>query len=319
MVLLLGGTGYVGEAFALELARRQIDHRVLSRSSEDYTRFDVLRSILKRERPVFLINAAGYTGKPNVDACESDKAGTLQGNALFPAMVAMACATEGVAWGHVSSGCIFSGAKVRRNGVWEVHRDLNTPELRSLFDRDPALFAGFTEKDEPNFSFRRPPCSFYSGSKALGEESIVGTGSSYIWRLRIPFDGNDGPRNYLSKLQRYTKAYDNINAISHREDFARACLDLWVARAPFGIYNVVNPGAVSTRQVIERMKRALGLQREFEYWADDREFYDKAARAPRSNCILDASKLLAAGVAMRPVEAALDSALANWVPEARSS
>ena len=81
---------------------------------------------------------------------------------------------------------------------------------------------GFTETDAPNFTFRDPPCSFYSGTKALGEEAIAGVGQSYIWRLRIPFDEFDNARNYLSKVQRYAKVYDNVNSISHRGDFVRA-------------------------------------------------------------------------------------------------
>ena len=32
----------------------------------------------------------------------------------------------------------------------------------------------------------------------------------------------------------------------------------------------------------------------------DKEFYGGAARAPRSNCVLDVSKLLAAGAQIRP-------------------
>ena len=51
--------------------------------------------------------------------------------------------------------------------------------------------------------------------------------------------------------------YDNVNSISHRADFARACLDLWKRRAPFGTYNVTNPGFVTTRQVVELIEEIL--------------------------------------------------------------
>ena len=91
---------------------------------------------------------------------------------------------------------------------------------------------------------------FTAAPRRLGEEAIAGVGQSYIWRLRIPFDEFDSARNYLSKVQRYEKVYDNVNSISHRGDFVRACLDLWERRAPFGIYNVTNPGFVTTRQVV---------------------------------------------------------------------
>ena len=78
MILLLGATGYIGEAFARELTRRKNDFIPLSRKQVDYTRFDLLLEFLKAKKPAFVVNAAGYTGKPNVDACELHKADTLQ-------------------------------------------------------------------------------------------------------------------------------------------------------------------------------------------------------------------------------------------------
>jgi len=42
MILLLGGTGYIGQAFASELQRRNKQFISLSRSEVDYTRFDKL-------------------------------------------------------------------------------------------------------------------------------------------------------------------------------------------------------------------------------------------------------------------------------------
>src|SRR5205807_1423806 len=120
-----------------------------------------------------------------------------------------------------SSGCIYSGAHVLENGNWRVEKDLTRPELKHLPETNPQAIRGFTESDEPNFTFRQPPCSFYSGTKALAEEALHHLGQHYIWRLRIPFDGEDNARNYLSKVQRYPKVYDNINSLSHRGDFVR--------------------------------------------------------------------------------------------------
>ena len=315
MILLLGGTGYIGQAFAQELTRRKQSFITLSRREVDYTRFDRLIEFLRERKPAFVVNAAGYTGKPNVDACELHKADTLAGNTLFPQTVAHACAAINIPWGHVSSGCIFSGAKVTIHGNTCAEKDLNKPELHALVEKTPVAIHGFTEADTPNFSFRDGPCSFYSGTKALGEEAVVGIGQSYIWRLRIPFDECDGARNYLSKVQRYAKVYDNVNSISHRADFVRACLDLWQIRAPFGIYNVTNPGFVTTRHVVEQIEKFLKPPRKFEFWASDEEFYKVAAKTPRSNCVMDVSKLLAAGVKIRGVEEALEDSLQNWKPE----
>src|SRR5512145_2754767 len=107
MILLLGATGYIGQAFATELKRRNEAFLPLSRRQVDYTRFDLLLKFLRENRPEFVVNSAGYTGKPNVDACELDRAGTLLGNVLLPQTIAHACAEAGVPWGHVSSGCIY--------------------------------------------------------------------------------------------------------------------------------------------------------------------------------------------------------------------
>ncbi len=315
MILLLGASGYIGEAFAKELRRRKTDFIPLARKQTDYTRFDLLLEFLKAKKPEFVINAAGYTGKPNVDACELDKAGTLAGNTLLPQTIAHACGAVGIPWGHISSGCIFSGAKIIEGGKTRVEKDLTKPELRALAEKSPGKIRGFTETDAPNFSFRDGPCSFYSGSKALGEEVIANIGQNYVWRLRIPFDEFDNARNYLSKVQRYAKVYDNVNSISHRADFVKACLDLWELRAPFGIYNVTNPGFVTTRHVIETIKKILKPKRKFEFWQNDREFYKIAAKTPRSNCVMDVSKLLAAGVKIRGVEEALEDSLKKWQPE----
>lgn len=312
MILLLGSTGYIGQAFALELERRGNEFIAPTRKELDYTRFETFRKLLRDRRPEFVVNAAGYTGKPNVDACETARADTLQGNTLFPQMLAQACATENIPWGQVSSGCIFAGAKVTEGGAPRIEKYLTVPAIHELFFKSPEKFSGFNESDTPNFSFRAPPCSFYSGTKALGEEAIDGVGQSYIWRLRIPFDQFNNPRNYLSKIQNYAKVYENINSLSHRGDFVRACLDLWEKRAPFGIYNVTNPGAVSTSQVVQMIQRILKPNRAFEFWQSDEEFYRVAAKTPRSNCIMDVSKLLGTGVKLRPVHEALEDSLKNW-------
>lgn len=315
MILILGASGYIGEAFVAELSRRAASFLPLARRQVDYTRFDRLLEYLQAKKPSFVINAAGYTGKPNVDACELDKAGTLVGNALLPQSIAHACAAAKIPWGHVSSGCIYSGARVEENGTIRAEKDLTRPELRRLVETNPSAIHGFAETDAPNFSFRDQPCSFYSGTKALGEEAMREIGQSYVWRLRIPFDEFDNPRNYLSKVQRYAKVYDNVNSISHRADFVKACLDTWELRAPFGTYNVTNPGFVTTRQVIELIEQRLKPAKKFEFWASDEEFYRVAAKTPRSNCVMDVSKLLGAGVKIRPVAEALEDSLKNWRPE----
>lgn len=315
MILLLGARGYVGSAFAEALRRRRLDCRVPSRAELDATDPARLARWLRMERPDLVINAAGFTGQPNVDACEERRTETLRGNVDLPRSLGLACADLGIRHAHISSGCIYTGCLVAGPGGWEVERDVNAPRVRALALSDPAALRGFDESMEPNFTPVHGPCSFYSHSKALGEQVLSGRGG-YIWRLRIPFDEADGPRNYLSKLQRYPRVYRALNSLSHRGDFAEACLDAWQLGAEPGVYNVVNPGFIPTELLLDRLASALGVRRTFEYWPDDATFYREGAVAPRSNCLLDSGKLARAGVRLRPLTEALDDALARWRWEA---
>jgi len=286
MIYVLGGSGYVGHAYQALFQRQGIAFRNLRRADLDYTNGAVLRDALMRERPEFLINAAGYTGKPNVDACELHKHECLFGNAVFPGIVADACAAAGVPWGHVSSGCIFTGT--RADG------------------------SGFREEDAPNFTFRTNNCSFYSGTKALGEEVLAGKPNLYTWRLRIPFDHVDNPRNYLTKLMRYPTLLEATNSISQLDEFVAATFACWEKRVPFGTYNVTNPGAVTTHEVVDLIKRSGVSTKEFTFFRSEAEFMRTAAKTPRSNCVMDAAKLESVGIRLTPVHTAVEQALKNW-------
>ena len=286
MIYLLGGSGYVGQAYQALLTRKGIPFRNLRRADVDYTNPAVLRAALLRDKPEFLINAAGYTGKPNVDACELHKSECLFGNAVLPGLVAQACTEAGVPWGHVSSGCIYSGA--RPDG------------------------SGFLEEDTPNFTFRTNHCSFYSGTKALGEEVLAGTPSVYVWRLRIPFNHEENPRNYLTKLMRYKTLLAATNSISQLEEFCAATFACWEKRVPFGTYNVTNPGAITTHEVVEHIKKSGVCPKEYVFFKNEDEFMHVAAKTPRSNCVMNSDKLARTGIKMTEVHEAVSRDLKNW-------
>src|SRR5581483_2897183 len=190
MILLLGASGYFGRAFASELRRRGSSFIPLTRRAFDYTRFDFLFDYLRTTRPAFLINAAGYTN--GADAEDLDREQAMAANALLPQMIARVCLMTKTPWAHVSSGSIHAGIKILENNRWHIERDAGKPGLAEQHQAHPERFSGFTELDEPNFSFRYPPCDFCSGTRALAEEAIREIGESYIWRMREPFNEQIG-------------------------------------------------------------------------------------------------------------------------------
>ena len=316
MIWILGASGYIGEAFVAEAKKRKLDYRPVSRKELDYTDFRTLLHGLKRGKPDFVINAAGFTGKPNVDACENKKGETVAGNVILAHTVASACDVAGIQLGFVSSGCIYTGAKVRREcGTWAVEDRLTEPLISELLEKRSDRVQGFSEEDKPNFSFNHNNCSFYSGTKALAERVMAGFPDFYVWRLRIPFDELDNHRNYLSKIQRYPKVYHNWNSISHRADFVKVCLETLIRKVPPGVFNVVNPGYISTREIVEKIRQKLKPKWKPDFWKGEDEFYQFGARTPRSNCLLEVSKIRSLGIDIRTANEALDCALSQWEKE----
>ena len=305
MILLLGSTGYVGNLFRQLLNSKSVAWTSMSGRRFCFSGKTELIKDLKDKKVSFVINCAGYTGKPNVDACELDKGNCLDGNAILPAVIRDVCGELGIGWGHVSSGCIFSGE--RPDG------------------------GGWREEDAPNFSFRRPPCSFYSGTKALGEEVLgwketenreewpkwdhESEPEGFVWRLRIPFNEIDGSRNFLSKLQRYENLLQARNSLSQLDDFVKACWSCVEDRVPYGIYNVTNPGSVTTSDVVELILKHGVNKKDYKFFESEEDFLEKAAKTPRSNCVLDTTKLEKSGINLRPVEEALEWSLKNWKRE----
>ena len=279
MFVILGSTGYIGSKIADFLTKNKRELIGVFRSDVDYTNPKILIEFLRSKKLTFLINAVGFTGKPNVDACESAKYECLQGNAVLPGIIREVCEDLKIPWGHISSGCIYSGR--RADGK------------------------GWTEEDEPNFSFRSPPCSFYSGTKALGEEVLEGAENCFVWRLRIPFNHEPSPRNYLQKLLNYENLLEAENSVSHLEEFCQKCIECFTKDVEPGVYNMTNPGSITTSQVTEWMIKDGLTDKKFKFFNSEEEFMTKAAIAPRSNCVLDTTKAEKAGIGMRPVEEAM--------------
>jgi UDP-glucose 4,6-dehydratase len=100
--------------------------------------------------------------------------------------------------------------------------------------------------------------------------------------------------------------------MTHRYEFVDTCLDLWLNKEDYGIYNIVNTGSITTRQVVKLMKKYLKLDKDFKFWKNDEEFYGFGAKAPRSNCVLDNSKLTRTGLKIRDTEEAIIESLKYW-------
>lgn len=266
-ILIFGARGFLGS----EICKLYPD---CSSPSCDIADAHAVAEILDREKPSIVINAAGKTGRPNIDWCEEHKEETLRANVTGPLILSEECLKRGIYFVHLGTGCIYNGP----------------PEKI------------FTEDDPPNFFG-----SFYSLTKATSD-MLLGRFPVLQLRIRMPLDCTTNPRSLVMKLKKYKRLLDHPNSITYLPDFFFVLRTL-IDRRATGIYNVVNPGTLSPYNVMCRFKDVVDPSVQFERLTLDD--LPTVVRAARSNCTLSCDKLRREGIVMRPIEEALEEALSK--------
>ena len=280
-IAILGSSGYLGSAYLQVKAPSGIHLVPVSRSLINYHDPFILREFLRSEQIKGVINCAGFTGKPNVDACEDSKELCFKMNVELPETLAKVCFDENRTLFQIGSGCIYQG-----------NPDAGNPDK------------GFREEDDPNFSFEHPPCSFYSGTKAEMEKRIKDTPGVSIFRLRMPFSSAKDDRNLLWKLSRYPMLIEASNSLSFLDEFISMSLKMVAAQTPSGIYNFTNPGVAKNSQIVQLLIDKGIRTSEMAFFSSTSEAHS-VMRAPRSSCILDSTKIAALGFPLSDVHESL--------------
>jgi 3,5-epimerase/4-reductase len=270
MKILIYGKGYLGHKF-YEFLQEQGEEVVWG--SADIGNLEQVRADLVEHSPDTILNCAGKTGRPNVDWCEDHTEETFYSNVTGPLVIMQAAQETGAHFAHLGSGCIYQG------------------------DNDGK---GFSEEDDPNFYG-----SFYSRTKAWSDQ-MMKEFPVLVLRLRMPIDANPGPRNFITKITKYNQVISIPNSMTVIEDLMPATYEL-LKRKSTGIYNMTNPGAIDHDTILKMYQEIVDP--DFTYKVIPLKELDAYIKAPRSNCILDASKLTDEGIKMRPIEEAIRDCL----------
>lgn len=210
MKVLVVGRGWTGKKVFAELQSRNIDVELVS-SAEAFAKVDA---------PDYnwVINCAGVTGIPNVDACENDRPNTMAGNVAFPVLLHQRIGGK-ARFMHWSSGCIYQG---------------------TIDSVDAA----------PNFTG-----STYSISKGLSDSYLKD--KSVVLRIRMPFSSIMEPKNLITKIDQYAKhgkLYDaGQNSMTDHDEAVRVSIDMLVDDVANGPYNLVNGGSFNLHEIIQIM------------------------------------------------------------------
>ena len=255
--VLVLGKGYVGGYLLAALEKNpSIDVECYSKAEFDYTDEYLLRGLLLSGKFDYLINAQGFTGRPNVDQAEEMKEDCWKYNVQVPLMFSCVCKDLNVQPIHISSGCIFTG-----------------------YDK------AWSEIDDPNYGVFNPDASFYSTSKHAFE-SVNDFGITI--RIRMPFCDILHDRSYLTKIHKYDNLIQQVNSktyIPELVDFIECLIE--EERRGTDTVHLCNPEPLDTGSVIDIM-RAFELENLNWKFVD---FEELGCKANRSNCILDTTKI----------------------------
>lgn len=276
MKILIFGKGMLGVKFS-----KKFQDAILC--NVDITDKDAVNSIISSEKPDAVINAAGKTGRPNVDWCESHKRETYEANVTGVLNVASACETHGAYMLHMGSGCIFYGPSPQPDG--------------------------WSEEDFAN------PISFYSKTKYSADLILSQLPHVGIARIRMPIDHVLDSRNLICKLVGYPHVIDVENSVTFVEDLMDATEGL-ISKKAQGIFHVVNPGTLRHRQLIESYQLYVDNYHTCHFIKEEDLLEMKLAKVQRSNVILSSSRLQEIGINLRPVEVALEDCMKKYAKNA---
>ena len=277
MKILILGKGYVGSNLHKVInSKSDMDCEIVSRSQLNYTSVAELRSHMTINKINVCINTCGYTGSPNVDACEQHKDEAWYYNVIVPMNIMIACRQTGVKLVNISSGCIYTG-----------------------YDKK------FTEDDEPNFGLFNSDSSWYSKTKHACEMNFKRS-DVYNIRIRLPFCDKMVPKNALVKLLKYEKIIDKLNSITSIPDLGKFIVKFIekIKSIKPGVYNVVNPYPVTTKEMKIKMLEIFAPGKT-PVIIPEEELYKKTA-ARRSNCVLSDDKIAKLGLRLPDTTDSLD-------------
>jgi dTDP-4-dehydrorhamnose reductase len=257
--LVFGGkTGWIGKMILEDLEKE--GYICAPAESRLENREEILNEI-EQKNPTHIINAAGVTGVPNVDWCETNKEKTLRSNIIGALNLADIAYLKGIHMTNFGTGCIYE------------------------YDEEHPLGSGigFTESQAPNFFG-----SFYSSTKVMLDKLLMYYPNVLNLRLRMPISSDLSPRNFITKITKYPKVINVPNSMTVLDEMVPLAIEL-ARQGETGNYNFTNPGTVSHNEILAMYKKYVDPTFTWENFTIEEQ--NQILKAKRSNNELDVTKL----------------------------
>ncbi|KAI5062951.1 hypothetical protein GOP47_0021498 [Adiantum capillus-veneris] len=271
--LIYGRTGWIGGYLGKLCAEQGISYHYGLGRLENRAQ---LEADIKLMKPTHVFNAAGLTGTPNIDWCESHKIETIRANVVGTLNLADVCLRHSLLLMNFASGCVYDYDEAHPMGSG----------------------IGFSEEDKPNYDG-----SFYSKTKAMVEELLKNFDNVCTLRVRLLVSSDlSNPRNAISKMTKYEKVVNIANSMTVLDEMLPMAIEM-AKRNLRGIWNFTNPGTMSHNEILEMYRKYVDPS--FKWVNFTAEEQAAVLVAPRCNNELEVSKLKAEFPSLLPVRESL--------------
>jgi len=256
--LVFGGqTGWIGQKL-VDLLREQNKEVFVAQSRLENIQ-DVQKE-LDTIKPTHVLNAAGLTGRPNVDWCEDHKDEVIRVNVIGTLGLLDSCETRKIHCTNFATGCIYTYDTAH-----------------------PVGGKPFTENDPPNYVG-----SFYSLTKGMVDKLAPNYSHCLTLRLRMPISDDLSHRNFITKISGYAKIINVPNSVTILHDMLPISV-LMADRKLSGVFNFTNPGVMSHNEVLDLYRDYIDPNFWYENFTEEDQ--NKILKAGRCNNHLDVTKL----------------------------
>jgi dTDP-4-dehydrorhamnose reductase len=235
-ILILGAQGNLGTQ--LVLAFKNYEVLAWDRNEADLLDFNGLIVKINKVQPDLIINAAAYNAVDKCEVNEQEREFAVKLNTELPAQLAVWCHDNHKILVQYSTDYVFSGT--------EDKKEFNETDVTS-------------------------PINVYGQTKADGETLVINSGANYYLIRVSKLFGPAGASEYSKKsffdimLELATKNPElsvvngELSCFTYTPDLAQATLSLIEDNSPFGVYHLINDGAVTWYEAVLELKKIVGF------------------------------------------------------------
>lgn len=256
MILIYGGTGFIGKYIVSELNKHNLLYKLSSKRTYKYD--DILDDI-NQYKPTHIISAAGFSTPTNIDYYEYN--------------------VENLILTNTTGNLILADL----SKLYNIHLTLFMSGSIYTYTNDDYYNNIYYEEDIPNFYGNT-----YSANRIATEYLLMYYPNICILRIRMPISDDMDMKSLITKIINYRTVINIPNSMSVLSDVIPFIYTV-INQNLVGIFNLVNNGIITHPEILDLYK--LYVNPNYKYIIISEEEQNEKLYALRSNCHISNSKV----------------------------